>query len=307
METRYRHFFEKHPLLRLIGDTPLLRLDLFREELPDFGVWAKAEWRNPGGSLKDRPVLRMLLEAVLSGELVPGRTIIDSSSGNAGIAYAMIGRVLGFPVELVVPGNASAERKKRILAHGAKLTFTDPLLGYDEALRTCHRLAHEDPKKYLLVNQYANQHNWRAHYETTAAEILRQTDGKLTHFIAGIGTGGSLTGIGRRLKEHNPTIQIVCIVPESFPGIEGLKPLENPEDIRPEILDESVIDERVRVSIDDAYEYCGLLARQGIFVGQSSGAYLKAVHEIGKRDRKGLAVTLLCDLGERYFSTRLWD
>lgn len=304
---RYASFLEKYPLLALIGETPLLRLDLFRDELPDFTVHAKAEWRNPGGSLKDRPVMRMLLEAVLSGALAPDRTVIDSSSGNAGIAYAMIGRVLGVPVELVVPGNASAERKKRILAHGAKLTFTDPLLGYDEALRTCHRLAHEDPKKYLLVNQYANEHNWRAHYETTAAEILRQTDGKLTHFVAGIGTGGSITGIGRRLKEHDPQIQVICIVPESFPGIEGLKPLEDPNDIRPEILDESVIDERVRVTIDDAYDYCGLLARQGIFVGQSSGAYLKAVHEIGKREKKGRCVTLLCDIGERYFSTRLWD
>jgi len=307
MNPRYAEFFEKYPLLRLIGDTPLLRLDCFRDELPDFKIFAKAEWRNPGGSLKDRPVLRMLLEAVLSGELTPGRTIIDSSSGNAGIAYAMIGRVLGYPVELVVPGNASTERKQRILAHGAKLTFTDPLLGYDEALRTCHQMAHADPARYLLVNQYANQHNWRAHYETTAAELLRQTDGKLTHFVAGIGTGGSLTGIGRRLKEHNPKIRVVCIVPESFPGIEGLKPLERPEDIRPEILDESVIDERVRVTIDDAYDYCGLLARQGIFVGQSSGAYLKAAHEIGKREKRGLCATLLCDIGERYFSTRLWS
>jgi cysteine synthase B len=304
---RYREFFEQFPFLRLIGNTPLVRLDCLREELPDFQVFAKAEWRNPGGSLKDRPVMRMLLEAILRGELTRDRTVLDSSSGNAGIAYAMIGRALGYQVELVVPGNASTERKKRILAHGAQLTFTDPLLGYDEALRTCHRLYHENPRRYYLSNQYANADNWRAHYETTAAEILEQTGGKLTHFVAGVGTGGSITGIGRRLKEHDPRIRVICIMPESFPGIEGLKPLESPEDIRPEILDESVIDEKVRVTIDDAYEYCGRLARHGLFVGQSSGAYLKGVHEVGKREKKGLCVTVLCDIGERYFSTRLWD
>lgn len=298
---------ERWPALGLIGDTRLVRVDTLKDEFPRGEVWAKTEWTNPGGSLKDRPVMRMLLEALRDGRLHPGKTVLDSSSGNAGIAYAMIGAMLGYPVTLVVPGNASLERKKRIKAHGATLVETDPLLGYDEALRTCHRLAHEEPEKYFHSDQYSNEHNWRAHYEGTALEILEQTGGQLTHFVMGIGTGGSITGIGRRLKEHDPKIQVVAVHPEPFPGIEGLKPLDRPEDIRPAILDESVIDQRERVDIEDAFTHCQRLARQGLFVGQSSGAHLHAAAQVLRREPRARIVTLLCDIGERYFSTRLWD
>lgn len=303
----YAAELERWPALSLIGGTRLVRIDALRDEFPHGQVWAKAEWTNPGGSLKDRPVMRMLMEALRDGRLHPGKTILDSSSGNAGIAYAMIGAMIGYPVHLVVPGNASAERKKRILAHGARLTETDPLEGYDEALRTCHRLAHDDPETYFLCDQYSNEHNWRAHFETTAAEILEQTGGGLTHFVHGIGTGGTITGVGRRLKEHDPGIQVVAVNPDPFPGIEGLKPLERPEDIRPAILDEAVIDRRERVGIEEAFDGCQRLARQGLFVGQSSGAHLEACARVLRREPRARIVTLLCDVGERYFSTRLWD
>ncbi len=304
---RYRPFFEKYPALALIGDTPLVRVQV--PELPDNGaeVFAKAEWTNPGGSVKDRPVLSMILEAVLAEALTPDRTILDSSSGNAGIAYAMIGAILGHRVELVVPGNASAERKKRILAHGATIIETDPLEGYDAALHEAHRLAQAQPDHYYLADQYANEHNWRAHYETTAVEILEQTDGQISHFVAGIGTGGTITGVGRRLKEHDPQIQVVCVMTEAFPGIEGLKPLNSPQDIVPAILDQSTIDRRIPVSADEAYALCHSLARRGLFAGQSSGAYLKAAIEVAQETPGARIITVFSDLGERYFSTRLWD
>ncbi len=303
---RYKPFFESCPALALVGGTRLFRVHV--PEIPANGaeVWAKAEWANPGGSIKDRPVMRMLLEGVLSGNLTPGRTVIDSSSGNAGIAYAMIGSALGYPVQLVVPGNASRERKLRIRAHGASLVETDALKGYDEALREAHRRA-TDTAIYYHPDQYANEDNWRAHYETTAVEILEQTGGKLTHFVAVVGTGGTITGVGRRLKEHDPRIQVVCIVPEAFPGIEGLKSLERPEDIVPKILDASVIDRRIRVTIDEAYALCLSLAKQGVFVGQSSGAFLKGAIEVAREDPKARIVTVFSDTGERYFSTGMWD
>jgi len=304
---RYRPLVERFPALSLIGGTRLFRVSLPEISGTGSEILAKAEWTNPGGSIKDRPVSRMLLEAILSGELSPGRTILDSSSGNAGIAYAMLGGMMGYPVKLVVPGNASAERQKRILAHGAELVRTDPLEGYDATLREAHRLRDSDPQRYFMPDQYANEHNWRSHYEGTAAEILQQTGGRLTHFVAGIGTGGTLTGVGRRLKEQEPKIQVVCVVPEAFPGIEGLKPLERPEDIVPKILDTSVIDQKIRVSVEQASDHCHLLARSGIFVGQSSGAYLSAAQEIARRDRGSRVVTVFSDLGERYFSTGLWE
>lgn len=303
---KYQSLYEQYPALALIGDTPLYPVRLFEKELPEFSIYAKAEWRNPGGSVKDRPALRMILEGIVSGKLTREKILLDSTSGNAGISYAMIGAMLGYRVKLVMPGNVSAERKYRIRAHGAEIHLTDPVEGYDEALRTCHRLYENEPDTYFFSDQYSNENNWKAHYETTAEEIWQQTEGKLTHFVAGIGTGGTITGVGRRLKEYNPKIRVVCVIPEAFPGIEGLKPIENPEDIRPKILDESVIDERLKVTIDDAYEYCHLLARQGIFVGQSSGAFLKGVHTIGIREKKGLCATILCDIGERYCSTPLW-
>jgi len=298
---------DRYPALRAIGNTPLVPVDLFRDELPAVEVSAKMECLNPGGSLKDRPVLRMLLGALADGRLEPGKTVLDSSSGNAGIAYAMIGGIIGQPVEIVIPDNASAERKKRMAAHGARLIFTDALKGYDEALREVRRRYEAAPDRYFFCDQYGNEDNWRAHYETTAVEILEQTGGRLTHVVAGVGTGGTVTGIGRRLKEHDPSVRVVCVIPEVFPGIEGLKPLGCPEDLVPAILDEKVIDERIDVSIDDAYSMCLRLARAGFFVGQSSGAYLVGVERVARRERQGRFVTLFNDLGERYFSTRLWD
>jgi cysteine synthase B len=185
------------------------------------------------GSIQDRPVLHMLLAALANGRLRPGKTILDSSSGNAGIAYAMVGRIIGYPVEVVIPNNASTERKKRMLAHGAQLVYTDALKGYDEALREVHRRYDADAQHYFFCDQYSNEDNWRAHYETTAVEILEQTGGRLTHIIAGVGTGGTVTGLGRRLKEHDSKIRLICVLPEVFPGIEGLKPLGGPEHIVP--------------------------------------------------------------------------
>jgi S-sulfo-L-cysteine synthase (O-acetyl-L-serine-dependent) len=305
---RYKVWFEKAPLLALVGDTPLVEVPIFRQELPACRFLAKVESKNPGGSIKDRPVRRMLLEALTTGKLKPGQTIIDSSSGNAGIAYAMLGAALGVKVERVVPGNASVERKKRIKAHGASLVETDPIEGYDAALREAHRRHDADPQKYFMPDQYKNENNWRAHHDETAAEILQQTRGDFTHFVAGVGTGGTITGCGRCFKAQIPGVKVVMVRPDTFPGIEGLKPLDEPGSIVPEIFDESVVDEKVPVSIDDAFALCGRLAREmGIFVGQSSGAYLKAAYEVAKREKKGTFVTIFNDLGERYFSARLWD
>jgi S-sulfo-L-cysteine synthase (O-acetyl-L-serine-dependent) len=300
-------YIDKYPLLGTIGNTPLVRIDILRDEIPDVEVHAKLEYFNPGGSLKDRPVCQILLDALASGALHPGKVILDSSSGNAGIAYAMLGTVIGYPVELVIPENASLERRRRIVAHGAKLVNTDALKGYDEALRVVHRLAASQPERYFYADQYSNASNWQAHYHGTAIEILEQTNGQLTHFVGGIGTGGAITGIGKRLKEYNPNIQVIAIVPEEFPGVEGLKPLGSPEAIVPAILDQSVIDARVDVSVEEAYEMCWRLARAGFFVGQSSGAYMQGVYAAAKSIRAGRVVTLFNDLGERYMSTHLWQ
>lgn len=302
----FQPFLESCPALTAIGSTPLVRVDLPELEKPGVEVYAKMEYFNPGGSIKDRPVMWMLLDAIRTGTLRPGGTVLDSSSGNAGIAYAMIGGALGYAVKLVIPGNASEERKKRLVAHGAELFFTDPVEGYDEALREVKRQANADPDKYFFCDQYGNDNNWKAHYYMTAEEILRETDRKITHFVGGVGTGGTITGVGRRLKEEIPGIEVTCIIPEVFPGIEGLKPLGNPDDIVPEILDESVIDHKLTVSIDEAYEYCQKLSKKGFFVGQSSGGYMRGVESVVKRIDKGRIVTMFNDFGERYFSTGLW-
>jgi len=306
-DPRIAKLIERFPALGAIGNTPMVPVDVLRDELPEVEVLAKLESLNPGGSLKDRPVLRMLLSALDDGRLANGKSVLDSSSGNAGIAYAMVGRLLGVPVEIVIPDNASNERKKRLVAHGAKLVFTDAQLGYDEALREVRRRFKANPDAYFFSDQYGNEDNWRAHYETTAEEILEQTDGRLTHLVVGVGTGGTLTGIGRRLKEHDGRIKVVSIVPEVFPGIEGLKPLGRPEDIVPAILDQTLIDERVPITADEAHTMCVRLARAGFFVGQSSGAYMAGLERVARRERRGRFVTIFNDLGERYFSTRLWD
>lgn len=296
----------RHPLLCLIGNTPLVPVELFSHELPEVSLLAKCEFLNPGGSVKDRSVLRMLTEAVSNGTLPPEKTILDSSSGNAGIAYAMIGAILERRVELIVPGNASEERKKRIRAHGANLVLTDPVAGYDEALREVRRRYETNPEKYFFADQYSNDANWRAHYDTTAEEILAQTGGKIDWFVAGVGTGGTITGVARRLKAYDRKIRVACVMPEEFPGIEGLKPL-GPGHIMPKIFDDRVVDEWIPVKIEDAYDMCTRAARLGFFVGQSSGGYLYAAWRIARQIRRGQIVTLFPDLGERYMSTKMWD
>ena len=306
MRELQRKYAASCPAVALVGNTPLVRVDVFAGEIPGVEIYVKVESYNPGGSLKDRPVLYMLLEALESGRLA-GKTILDSSSGNAGIAYAWIGSALGVPVKLVIPDNASAERKKRIWAHGAEIHFTSAQDGYDEALREVRRLAAAEPDRYFFCDQYGNEHNWRAHYETTAEEILEQTGGRVTHFVAGVGTGGTITGVGRRLKEQDPSIRVECVVPDAFPGVEGLKPLKDPNDIVPDILDKSVIDRMWDSDVDRSWEMSQRLARVGLFGGQSTGAYLAGVYDVAREIQQGVIVTLLNDIGERYMSTRLWD
>lgn len=299
------------PLLAGIGNTPLVGLPVVSEVTAGVALFAKLESCNPGGSIKDRPVARMLTEALARGVLEGGRRLLDSSSGNAGIAYAMLGASLGIPVTLVVPGNASRERLQRIAAHGAELILTDPVEGYDFALREVHRIAEEYPDRYWHCDQYANEYNWRAHYDTTGVEILEQmtaqTGAPPDAFVAGVGTGGSITGVGRRLREARSDVHIACVIPETFPGIEGLKPLSDPDDIVPQILDDHLIDERIPVTMEQAAAMSRQLAHCGLFVGPSSGAYVHAALKVAKSGRYRTIVTLLCDTGERYGSTRLWE
>ena len=300
----YLDLLAQYPPLLAIGNTPLVRLDL-PLDIGDAEIYAKYEQLNPGGSVKDRPVLRMLVEAILSGELTRDKTIIDATSGNAGISYAMIGAVLGYKVELVMPSNASEERKKRVLSHGATIHYTDAMLGYDEPRAEVERMYRRGPDKYFWCDQYGNQNNPMAHYETTAEEILRQA-AEITHFVAGVGTGGTISGVGRRLKETNPDIQIIGINPAEWPGVEGLKTLGEGH-IVPETFDESVVDRMIPVEVDDAYEMSKILASKGLFVGQSSGAYLWGACEVAKELGRGCIVTIFNDIGERYFSTGMWD
>ena len=300
----YLDFLAKYPPLLAIGNTPLVRVDLGLD-VGEAEIYAKYEHLNPGGSIKDRPVLRMLVEAILSGDLTKDKVILDATSGNAGIAYAMIGAVLGYRVELVMPSNASQERQRRVRAHGAEIVFTDPMLGYDETLREVKRRYESDKDRYFYCDQYGNQNNPLAHYETTAEEILSQVP-EVTHFVAGVGTGGTISGVGRRLKESNPDVQVVLINFDEWPGVEGLKPLGQGH-IVPDTFDESVVDRMVRIEIDEAYETSRLLASRGTFVGQSSGAYLLGAYQMAKEAGEGRIVTIFNDIGERYFSTGMWD
>ena len=307
-ETRFTRARE---LLEGVGRTPLVELRELGALPAGTRLFAKLESTNPGGSIKDRPVSRMLAAGLEAGHLEGGRRVLDSSSGNAGIAYAMLGAALGLEVTLVVPGNASRERLDRIRAHGAELILTDPIEGYDLALREARRLATERPELYWHSDQYANDDNWRAHYETTGVEILEQMDaltgGAPEAFVAGVGTGGTITGVGRRLREASPEVFIGCVRPELFPGIEGLKPLGHPGDIVPRILDETLIDERLEISLEDAVATARGLARQGLFVGPSSGAYVLAACRLAQRHGFESVVTILNDGGERYGTTGMWE
>lgn len=297
-------------LIARIGATPLVELRLGRERTRGTRILAKLECVNPGGSVKDRPVARMLVEAIAAGRFANGRRLLDSSSGNAGISYAMLGAALGIPVTVVVPGNASQERLDRIAAHGAELILTDPIEGYDFALREAHRLAEAQPQRYWYCDQYSNPDNWRSHYEGTGAEILEQvaryTGAPPDAFVAGVGTGGTITGAGRRLREARRDVYIAAVIPETFPGVEGLKPLGHPGDIVPKILDESLIDERIPVTLDEAVAVCRELTREGLFVGPSSGAFVHGALKLAETGRFRAIVTVLSDTGERYTSTGMW-
>ena len=302
---KIQDFIDKYPALKAIGNTPLVELDI-PNDIADIGeasIYAKFEHLNPGGSIKDRPVLRMLAEAIIDGILTPGKTILDATSGNAGIAYAMIGAILGYPVELVMPENASEERKKRLIAHGANLVFTDAQKGYDEALYEVKRRFQKNPDKYFYCDQYSNLNNPLAHYETTAVELLDQAP-FITHFVAGVGTGGTISGIGRRLKETNPDIEIICIDFEEWPGVEGLKPLSDGH-IIPETFDKSVVDQMLTIDTLKAYKVSSAMAEKGMFAGQSSGAYLLGGIEIARSLKSGNIVTRFNDISESYFSPHM--
>jgi cysteine synthase B len=294
-------------VLDLIGDTPLLEIrKTVHGSSPQVRIFAKLEGLNPGGSVKDRPALKMVQEGIKSGKLKNGKTIIDSTSGNTGIALALIGRTLGYPVELVMPSNASTERKHIVHAFGAKVVFSDPLEGSDGAIRLCRKIIAEQPEKYFKPDQYFNPMNSAAHYETTGPEVYRQTQGQITHFIAGIGTGGTIMGTGRFLKEMNPKIRVIAVEPDdALHGLEGLKHMSS--SIVPGIYHEEELDEKIPVSTEDAYAMVYRLSQEeGILVGQSSGAAMYVTLQVARRLRSGTLVTVFPDFGDRYLTTNLW-
>jgi cysteine synthase B len=290
------------------GNTPLLPLRRVTADLPaSVQVLAKAEWFNPGGSVKDRPALNIIHNAQAQGKLTEGKRLLDSTSGNMGIAYATYGAALGIPVTLTIPGNASPERIAILRALGAELVLTDPTEGSDGALQVARQMAEADPDLYWYANQYDNPANWQAHYQTTGPEIFAQTAGRVTHFVAGLGTTGTLTGTGRYLREVNPQVQLVAVQPDSpFHGLEGLKHL--PTAIQPGIYDPDFPDRVIGVQTEAAYEMVQRLAREeGLFVGISSGAAALAALQLASELEQGLVVTLFPDAGYKYLSeTNLW-
>ena len=297
-------------VLDQIGNTPLIDLSSFAQQLgvsPRVGVYAKAEWYNPSGSVKARAALRIVEEAERSGELTPDKILIDSSSGNTGIAFAMIGALKGYQVHLVMPGNVSKERKALAKAYGAVLIESDPLEGSDGAIRLVRALVAAEPHRYFYANQYNNPANWLAHYETTGPEIWRQTDGAITHFVCGLGTTGTFVGVGRYLKEQNRAIRLVALQPaDELSVIEGLKYLETA--IVPEIWDPSLIDDEVRLEPDVAWTMTRRLAREaGLFVGVSAGAAVAAAIQVAQELSAGVVVTLLPDDGSKYISLGIFD
>lgn len=294
-------------LLDRIGETPLLRLERVARDLPaGVEVFVKAEWFNPGGSVKDRPVRRIIDDAERDGRLTSACAIMDSTSGNAGIAYAMIGAVKGYRVHLVVPANVSEERKRILHAFGAVVQYTDPLEGADGAILEARRLIDRHPSRYFYGDQYNNPSNPAAHYSTTGPEVFAQTDGRLTHFVAGVGTSGTVVGAGRRLRELNPAIEIVAVEPDSaLHGIEGLKHLASA--IVPGIYDPTVPHRTIPVPTGAAYTMTQRLAKEeGLLVGQSSGAALVGALEVARDLRDGVVVVIFPDSGDRYLSTALW-
>src|SRR3954471_4917378 len=294
-------------VLELIGNTPLLSFKRVAAHAESVRVLAKAEWYNPGGSVKDRAALSMILDGERRGLLTRNKILIDATSGNTGIAYAMIGAERGYHVKLALPKNASPERKQSLLAYGAELVLTDPGEGTDGAQRYVKQLVEHNPDRYFYPDQYNNDANWRAHYETTAMEIWRQTDGQVTHFVSGVGTSGTFMGVTRRLKELNPAIQCICMQPDGpLHGLEGLKHM--PTTIMPGIYDGSVADDEIAVATEDAQRMVVKLAREeGLLVGVSSGANLVAALRVAERLTRGAVVTIFCDSASKYLSEDFWS
>ena len=294
-----------------IGNTPLLRLRNVTRELPvGIEVLVKAEHLNPGGSVKDRPALRMIREGEQNGRLYPGKTILDATSGNTGIAYAMIGAVLRYPVTLCLPKNASIERKQILRIYGAEIVETDPLEGSDGAQTIARQMAAREPEKYFYPDQYNNEGNWRAHYDGTGREIWEQTNGRVTHFVSGLGTCGTFVGVTRRLKELNPSIRCISLQPDAaFHGLEGWKHMQTA--IRPAIYDETLADESLEVGTEDAYRMVKRIAREeGLLVSPSSAAALLGSFQVAKGiapDQHAVIVTVFADSASKYLTERFWD
>jgi cysteine synthase B len=298
------------PLLELIGNTPLLRLDKLTAHLPGIQILGKAEWRNPGGSVKDRAASSIIAAAQRSGQLGPGKTLLDATSGNTGIAYAMLGAAMGFPVLLCMPSNVSVERKRILAAYGAEIIWTDPADGSDGAIRKVQEIAAADPERYFYADQYGNDNNWRAHYYGTANEIWNQTDGKITHFIAALGTSGTFMGTTRRLRELNPKIQCISMQPDSpFNGLEGLKHMATA--IVPPIYDPKLADRNIDMATERAYAMAKWLGKhQGLLIGVSAAAAVAASLEVAEGEaaagREAVVVTILCDSADKYLSEHFW-
>jgi S-sulfo-L-cysteine synthase (O-acetyl-L-serine-dependent) len=295
-------------ILDLIGNTPLVRLRrLERDVPPGIELYAKAEWKNPGGSVKDRAALRMVLEGERAGLLQPGRTILDATSGNTGIAYAMIGAARGYSVRLCIPENVTPERKRILRAYGAEIVFTDPLEGSDGAIRQVRRIYEANPGRYFYPDQYNNPANSEAHYDTTGPEILAQTGGRVTHFVAGLGTSGTFMGAGRFFRDEKPSVQLISVQPDTpLHGLEGLKHMESA--LVPGIYDPALADLDMRVATEDAYETTRRLAmEEGLLVGISSGAAAVAGLRIARTAERAVVVMIFCDGGEKYLSERFWE
>ena len=294
-------------LLDLIGNTSLVRLTRIRPTAPDVEIYAKAEWENPGGSVKDRPAMNIICEAEAAGQMSRDRILIDSTSGNTGIAYAMICAAKGYRLRLCMPGNVSMERKRILKAFGAEIVYTDPMEGSDGAIRQVRRMAQENPELYFYANQYDNPANWRAHYLTTAPEIFEQTGGRVTHYVAGLGTSGTFIGTARRLKQLDPRIRSLSFQPDSpFHGLEGMKHM--PTAIKPGIYDENVAEENLEISTEDAHRMTLRLAREeGLLVGVSAGAAMVAALQVANQLTRGVVVTIFPDSGDKYLSERFWD
>lgn len=298
-------------LLERIGNTPLVRLEELTQSLPGIQILGKAEWANPGGSVKDRAASAIVADALSHGLLSPTQGLLDATSGNTGIAYAMLGAALHFPVTLCMPSNVSPERKRYLAAYGAEIVWTDPAEGSDGAIRKARAMVAAEPTRYFYADQYSNENNWRAHYRTTANEIWDQTEGQVTHFVAGLGTSGTFVGTTRRLKELNPLIQCISMQPDSpFNGLEGLKHMATA--IVPKIYDASLADRNLDLETERAYAMCLRLARRsGILVGVSAGGAAAAALQIGEEEhragREAVIVTILCDAAEKYMSERFWQ